>query len=362
MEFNLHQKNSIKKILPYIGGMLKLQMAGQEVAIPFLQGPPGIGKTQMCKKHFIEKENMNFVDTHFGLTPYEDVSGLPNFDMSVYIDGEQVSTTKFTPPQLLSDSWKIRQKNDKPIIIFLDDFHLAPSLLKSLGYEMFTENKLRGYRFPDNCAFLLAGNFGQKAGAVTIPSPIVNRIARIQVGIFFEDWKRDYAIPNGINSKIINFLSKNHHLYFEEDEQINTPWASTRSWSYFSTLLNNLEKYDNNFNKNNNDIFFWAESHVGNNCASEFTKYYNIYSQFDLAYIFENNDISNLEIPNQLNELYILMLGSVNELVYRYQTSSSSEKQKDIHLFIQILQKVANISKEIAITGINEIIEIENAL
>ena len=48
---------------------------------------------------------------------------------------------------------------------------------------------------------------GKKSLANPIPSPIINRLAKFNVTVNFDTWKKQFAIPNNVNKKIIHFLS-----------------------------------------------------------------------------------------------------------------------------------------------------------
>lgn len=330
-----------------------------DVAIPFLQGPPGIGKTaiitQVCHQY-----GFNLMSVHYGLKPLEDVSGLPDFGNMITINGAEIKSTRFTPPDIVSLSWELYNKEpDKLIVIFLDDFHMAPPLLKSLGYEMFTSKSLRNYKFPPKTAFILAGNVGKKAGSEKIPSPIVNRIAVLNVDVSFDAWKKDFAIPNGVNSKIINFLSNpKYQKYFQQEEQINNAWASPRSWVRWSTLLNNLEQF---MDISHADLLYYTDAHVGPEAASDFSAYYKLYANINAtAYI--NGEIP-IVVPDVMADKYIFMLACISEFFKLYaETQNQTKRNTFVQNLSDIIIGIAATSREIAITGLREIILTENSL
>lgn len=350
----------LHELIPIVKGMCELQTLQKDIAIPCLVGDAGIGKTanlqQMCHNN-----NYNLVDVHYGLKPLEDISGLPDFAETLEINGVPIKNTRWTLPDILGEVWSVSQ-NGKTTIIFLDDFHAASPGNMALGYEMFTEKKLRGYPFPTKSAFVLAANCqGSKDLANTIPAPIVNRIAMYPVHIDFEYWKKKFAIPNGINSKIISFLSNSkNRKYFQQEEQVNKPWASARAWTKLSGLMNPLE--DAMKSIPHQDVLYYAEAHVGEEASAEFTMYYKIFSEVETEKIF-NGDIEP-EIPNDMSGQYIFVLANVSEFFNRFakQNVKDEDKQRSIQIIAKILVKTAKISTEMAVVGSKEIIMTELSL
>ncbi len=350
----------LNNLIPIVKGMCELQVGRADVAIPCLVGDAGIGKTASLQKMCYDND-YNLVDVHYGLKPLEDISGLPDFAESITINGTTVKNTKWTLPDILGEVWEASQ-NGKLTILFLDDFHAASPGNMALGYEMFTEKKLRGYPFPTNSAFVLAANCqGSKDLANTIPAPIVNRIAMYPVHVDFESWKKRFAIPYGINSKIVSFLSNSkNRKYFQQEEQVNKPWASARSWTKFSGLVNPLE--DAMKTIPHQDILYYAEAHVGEEAAAEFTMYYKIFSEVETEKIF-NGEIEP-EIPNDMSGQYVFILANVSEFFNRFmkQNAKDEDKQKAIQTIAKIITKTAKTSTEMAVVGSKELIMTELSL
>lgn len=361
-DFNIDQMKTkpLNEILTIIKGMCELQSAKADVAIPCLVGDAGIGKTASLQK-MCHDNDYNLIDIHYGLKPLEDISGLPDFAETVTINGIEIKNTRWTLPDILGEVWNLSQ-NGKLTVIFLDDFHAASPGNMALGYEMFTERKLRGYPFPDRSAFVLAANCqGSKDLANTIPAPIVNRIAMFPVHVEFSAWKKNFAIPYGVNSKVLSFLSNTkNRKYFQQEEQVNKPWASARAWTKLSGLINPLE--DAMKTIKHQDILYFAEAHVGEEAAAEFTTYYKIFSEVETDKIF-NGEIEP-EVPHDMSGQYVFILANVSEFFNRFLKSSAKDedKQKAIQTIAKIIVKTAQISTEMAVVGSKELIVTELTL
>lgn len=350
-------KQSIDKVIPIIHGMLNMQFANIPCAIPGLFGDAGIGKTAQIEKMCIDND-WNLLNVHYGLKPLEEISGLPDFGETVTIKGNNIKKTNWTLPDILSDAYEL-VKNEKPLVIFLDDFHTASPGNMALGYEMFTSKKLRGYPFPEQTAFILAANVsGKKSLANPIPSPIINRLAKFDVSVNFEYWKKQFAIPNNVNKKIIHFLSNpKYSNYFQTEEIVNNPWCSARSWTNFSTLLNAIEQYMPNY-IDTIDPYYLAKSFLDDEAALVFSKYYVLYDQINVIDIFKNE--APIIIPEKINEKYVFILACVDEFINLYAKEKNIEKITNI--ICEIIIQMAKTNTELSIVGLKEIMISQQSL
>jgi len=350
----------LHEVLPITRGLLYLQAKGSEVAIPYWRGEPGIAKTALSNKMCADSD-MNFVGTHYGQTPIEEVSGLPFYTDVKLIDGSEFKGTKWTKPEILTDLCKIADSDRNKVTVWLlDDFHLASPGMMALGYEMFTERKLRGYEIPNNVAILLAGNTSVKAGSKkNLFSAVANRCAIFPVYMDFDYWKKEFAIPNNVNSKILGFLSNpSYRKYVQEEEQLDKPWSSYRSWTKFSNILNQLELYIQNLSIN--DVLYYCSSHCGDESASKFSAYYKIFSEVEVEKIFDKK--IQIIIPSDMSNQYIYMIANVSEFNKRYFESKKENRLECINIIGDIILEIAKTRIEISVVGLKEIALSESTL
>lgn len=350
----------LHKVIKTVKALAFLQTQTQEIAIPYILGPPGIAKTAMLVD-MCRKEKWNLLVTHYGLRPIEEVSGIPNFQ-NIELDGKTVLGTQWSLPDILTDIYRINDPN-KITIWFLDDMHLASPSLIALGYELFSERKLRGHQIPPNVAFVLAGNTSSKAGAKTMFSAVINRCAMLPVYLDFNQWKNDYAFPMGLNSKIISFLSNSkNQRYAQEEEKINMDagWASFRSWTRFSNLLNPMEEFYKDVPTD--QILYYGAAHVGEEAASEFSTYYKIFSQVETVKIFKRE--IPIKVPDDLTGQYVYTMANISEFFNLYLKKDLQQTAKNdlIQIMSEILLELANVRTEMATTGLKEIAVTESAL
>lgn len=372
MDIKGHQQKSLHEVLDSVlSWNIFLQLKGKEVAKPYIQGAPGGGKTAslvaLCKKY-----NWNILHLHLPNMPIEDISGIPQFTKIKLRNGEEVDGTRWSFPEILSELYQLCEETikdpvtgketPKPCILFLDDMHLASPAHLALGFELFSERKLRTYKIPNNVAFVLAGNTTQKAGAKTQNSAITNRLALFPINIGFENWKVNFAYPHKVNDKIMAFLSKdNYQRFFHEDEVVSKPWSSPRAWTYLSNMVNEIEAMTPDGEIPQTDLLYLANGHIGATAAAEFTAFYHIYSKTQMDKVFDG--LKAVKCPEKELDMYIYMIAAGNEYINRnYREKDQSKKNKHVEKLCEIACAISTKTPEITVSGIKSIMDIEKVL
>jgi len=348
----------ITDVIPYVQAAISMQIDGnKDVAIPYLQGLPGMGKTALIQK-LVSNIGANLVHCHFALLPLEDLSGIPQFKPIQFNEKEAVGT-EWSIPELITKICRAGE-DGKPVVVFLDDFHLCSPAHLELMFEMFTEWSLRGFELPAKTAFALAGNTSSKAGAKVQNSAISNRIASYPVRIDFEAWKR-FAIKNDVNRKIVAFLSKDiYRSHIEEEELVNEQFGSARSWTRLSYLLNPLEKFKKG-DVPTHELLYISKAHVGKNAASKFASFYKLFSSVNTEELFKVGSQYEISIPKEMDKLYIFIMAVCSEFsTCMYAQFESKNANFPIDHYYDVAAKIilmtANESKDMALVAIQEII------
>jgi len=393
MELSKISSKPLHEVMPIVQLQVALQLCNIDVAVPYIVGAPGGAKTAFINK-MCREAGWNLAAVHFALNPIEEIGGLPLFN-KVEFNGKQIDGTSWSLPDMLSKLYEIAS-NGKPTVFFLDDYHLCSPGHMSLGFEMFTERKLRGFKIPDNVGFVLAGNSSSKAGAKTIFSAIVNRCAMFPTHLSFDYWKENYAlksgeeimnlktadvpvdmsaimakalsgVENGISPKIVSFLSnEKYQKYFHEDEQVSQSWSSPRSWSRLSNMLVAMTAVNGNLTLD--EILYVAGGHVSNEAASDYAQYDLFFAKLELDKVFD--DRKPIDIPSNMADRYIYIMASVAEFMSRLTIANRTETQKeskDIQLkardkMSEIIHKMGLTAVELAVAGLKEIVINEKAL
>ncbi len=340
-----------------------MQINNMDVAYPYLQGAPGGGKTASLQGltkgiEFMGKTyNVDVVSTHFALKPLEETGGIPQFEM-VTINNQEKLGTIWSFPDIMKELYILSEKhvdNSGFIIWLLDDMHLCSPAHMAMLYELLTERKLREFEIPKNVAICLAGNTSNKAGAKTMFSAIVNRVFLCPVHTDFNNWKKNFAIPNKVHMGVRSFLENDmYQQFFHEDEQVDNAWGSPRSWTRFASMISVMEQMNDGNPLGSDDILYICSGHVGKTAASEFVSFYKIFNKFDLKSIL--NNIENFRLPDSSVDRYALAFAGVNYYI-------NNHKDKNIiSNFAKLVIKYGQESPELSIMIMKEIINTEKFL
>ena len=321
------------------------------MAIPYILSKPGAGKTTIIKQLCNQNKFGLFV-LHPALKPIEEWGGLPNFK-NVMINDYEFPGTEWTISEVIIELMKIAE-NHKLVIMLWDDMHLCGQHHLSLMQEAFSERSIRGFKLPDNVALLLAGNDNNKAGYKSLSSAISNRCARCYVHTDYEDWKNNFAIKNNIHPSIITFLGNNlYQKFFHEDEVVDEPWSSPRSWTRFSNYIQSMESWNNNQPLDPQIVNFYCSAHVGSDAGSEFSKYYNIYMKFNVKQILD--DCQNFKLSEDSIDDYPLAFA----ILYHYGSLSNKDQIELIPNITKIINVFFENSKALSLLIFRELIHIE---
>jgi len=329
-----------------------LQIQKIDIAPPYLAGAPGAGKTYSI--HDICTEfNWGMVSTHFALKPLEELSGIPQFK-KVNVNDEEKLGTIWSYPDVMGKLYEL-SPNHEMVIWLLDDIHLCGSVHMALLYELLTERKLKDHVLPDNIAIVLAGNFGNnKAGAKTMFSAIMNRVTLMPIFTSYEGWKKNFAMKNNIHLGIQSFLGNDkYQMFFHEDEQVDAPWGSPRSWTRLSNIVMALEQWNNEV-LNDEDLLYLSQGHVSKNAASEFLQYYKIYNKFDIPDIL--NKGQDYDLPESPVDKYALAYAMCSHLAGVKDRNAINKK------FAEVTYKYLKNFPDLGIMIIHELLDMEKLM
>lgn len=327
-----------------------LQVNKIEVNAPYIVGKPGGGKTASIYDMCI-KNHWALISTHIAMKPLEELGGIPQFDRIV-INGEEVLATEWSLPDImkvfLKVSADIKEKHKKlkqegkiakenPVLIWLvDDMHLCLEEHMNLFYEPLTERTLRGYKFPDNLAIVMAGNHGSdKANAQVMNSAIMNRIVLLPTKTEYDIWKKNFAIRNKVHPAVVSFLGNSiYQKYFHEDELVDDAWASPRTWTRLANEIKARETWNRKGKFFSNKMLFSGvcRGYVGKEATSHFVKYYDIFSKFDIKDIIEKAD--TFELPPDEIDQYALLSALTVYYIENFNASIAKSVAKIIYKYI----------------------------
>lgn len=356
-----------------------LQTAGDDfalsrggVAIPNIVSQPGAGKTAV-NTQFWMRLGWGVITVHLAMKPLEELGGIPEFK-DIEIAGKKYPGTVWSLPDLIGQLYQMANNPQlKGVILCFDDVHLCGSIYLGLMQEFFTERTMRGYKIPGNVAIMLMGNTSNKAGAKVLSSAITNRTCQMPVVADYDHWRMNFALGTAIeppripfdpeklreiasqittvHKAVVSFLGRDSYAkFFHEEEQVESPWASPRSWTRFSNWLTCYE-YVRGVTMPEHHCLYLGTGHVGKEAASEFVKYYKIFSKFDLPEILSNS------------QRYILPDSPVDQYALAYAITGfycdHKQRKQIVPNFAEIVLKYFDNYKDLALMIVREILDTE---
>lgn len=357
-------------VLQTAGDQFSLQRGG--VAIPNILSQPGAGKTAINTQFWL-RLGWGVVTIHLAMKPLEELGGIPQFK-DIEINGRTYPGTVWSLPDLIGQLYQMANNQQLGgVVLCFDDVHLCGSIYLGLMQEFFTERTMRGYKIPDNVAIMLMGNTTNKAGAKVLSSAITNRTCQMPVIADYDHWRMNFALGTpasppqlsfdpqklkgvaveieSVHKAVVSFLGQDlYKKFFHEEEQVESPWGSPRSWSRFSNWLSCYELVMGRTMPEHFCLYL-ATGHVGKDGASEFVKYYKIFSKFDIPAILA--DAANYNLPDSPVDRYALAYALTGYYC------NHKKRKTIIPQFALILFNYFDNYKDLALMVVREILDTE---
>jgi hypothetical protein len=276
----------INNIKPYIKANVKLQCSKQTTTRLFMAGAPGCGKSDVMKQ-MCQENGWGLKCVYLSNLSLEQLTGIP-------CKIEEGSEAVWSKPEIFNfNELEYRpenyDENESVTILFLDDIHLADRIFQKYLFQILTYKNLNGYRLPEKCAIILAGNRNtDKALANTIPAPVINRVSIYEVCSDSHDWLKNFAFTHGIRDDILSFISAKGDKFLSQEPIENTPWASPRSWTFLSEQMDAYEELNGKIKIN--DLKIMATGLIGAEYASEFISYREIFAKWNIEDLYKKSE------------------------------------------------------------------------
>lgn len=207
----------------------------KKLPTPFLSGAPGVGKSEgvyQLADALSRTTSKRVVVTEVRLLLFSpvDLRGVPVAD-------QQREFTDWLKPRIFD----MDDSEDCINILFLDELSAATQLVQATAYQICLNRCAGEHRFPDNCIVVAAGN-STTDGSVSyrMPKALANRMMHFRIEPCYAEWK-DWALRNGIDERIIGYLSFDNSMLCAEPDNSDTAYPTPRSWSFVSELITNCK-------------------------------------------------------------------------------------------------------------------------
>ncbi len=285
-----------------------------------LWGVPGVGKSQAVRqiaKEIEYKTAKKTVVTDVRLLLFNpiDLRGIPTAN-------EDKTLAVWLKPKI----FQMDESDNVVNVLFLDEISAAPQSVQAAAYQITLDRVVGEHKLPDNCIVIAAGNrITDKSVAYKMPKALANRLLHVNVEGSFSSWKR-WAIMNGINEKVLGFLSfKSNYLLGFNTSNDDLAFATPRSWEMVSNVLNNVTS-------NVEDAYYLIAGLVGEGVAIEFRSWANIYNNLpSIEGIFNGTET---RVPSSTDVIYAL---TSSMIVYAREHKNDIEKIKNSIVYANTL-------------------------
>lgn len=231
-------------------------VAGHKILI---EGPPGIGKTDIVKQ---AAKNVGFklVVSHPAVDDPTDWKGLPFANHNAH-------EATFLPFGIMNQLIHA----EGPTVCFFDDLGQAPTSVQAALMQPLGNGWLNGHRISDRVVFVAATNGRtHKAGVGGLLEPVKSRFDTIvSLEPNTEDWIR-WAIKNDMPAELIAYMnwngSKALHKFEPTKDMTNSPCP--RTWAKLGKMMNS------GIPVREEEVFIGA---VGNAFGTEFLSFIRVY-------------------------------------------------------------------------------------
>ncbi len=176
------------------------------------------------------------IDMRMAQMDQTDVRGVPYFN-------RDSGKMQWAPPIDLPDETLAAQY---PIVVlFLDEMNSANPSVQAAAYQLILNRRIGEYKLPDNVVIVAAGNRDSDKGVTyRMPMPLANRFVHLEMRADFVSWQ-DWAVKKLIHKDVVGYLSfAKQDLYDFDAKSSSRAFATPRSWTFVSELLNDEDNVD----------------------------------------------------------------------------------------------------------------------
>jgi hypothetical protein len=264
----------------------------------FLWGPPGIGKSEVVQEITNELGGL-MIDLRMAQMEPTDLRGIPYYN-------KDNGRMDWAPPVDLPDAELAGQY--PVIVLFLDEMNSAPPAVQAAGYQLVLNRRVGKYNLPDNVVIVAAGNRESDKGVTyRMPMPLANRFLHLEMRADFASWQ-NWAVNQGIHKDVVGYLSfAKNDLYDFDNKSSSRAFATPRSWTFVSQLL------DDEADTDNDTLFNLIAGAVGEGLAVKFQAHRKVSSKMPNPSDILSGKVKDLNVK-EISAMYSLTTSMCYEL------------------------------------------------
>ena len=301
----------------------------------FLWGPPGIGKSEVVESIATDLGG-HMIDMRMAQMEPTDLRGIPFYNR----DSGKMEWAPSTelPDEDLAAQYPV-------IVLFLDEMNSAPPAVQAAAYQLILNRRLGKYVLPDNVVIIAAGNRDSDKGVTyRMPKPLANRFVHLEMRADFASWQ-EWAVNKGIHKDVVGFLSfAKQDLYDFDSKSASHAFATPRSWTFVSELLDDEDTSDNE------TMFNLIAGAVGDGLATKFMAHRKIASEMPNPEKILTGEVKDLK-TKEISAMYSLTV-SLCYALREYSMSKNCDK-KMLHSMMDnyLSFMMANFETELVVMG-----------
>jgi hypothetical protein len=188
----------------------------------YLWGPPGIGKSSVCRQA-ADLMGVQFLDIRLPLHDPTDLK-FPVVD----VKAKSVTWVNSLFPE----------DKDWQGIVCLEELAQCPPLMQAAAMQLTLDRKIGEYTLPDGASVVACSNRAEdRAGAHKLITPLLNRFIHLDLEVSNDDWQ-GWAVKNRVSPEVRAFLNWRPGLLHQFDPSSGArAFPTPRSWHFVSDVV-----------------------------------------------------------------------------------------------------------------------------
>ena len=212
--------------------------------IPYIAGPPGIGKSDMVAQ-VADLFKLKLLDIRLSQMLPEDLTGIPQLNEKT----NKADYIPFSTFPMENDNLPLDSDGNEMDgwLIFLDELSSANEEVMAAIYSILLGHRVGGKKIHKRALIIAAGNrSSDSAIARPLPDTLITRMLPITLKTTGREWNKWAKDSGNYNDHVCSFIDKYPDLLIEtmdasKKEELQA-YANPRGWSKVVKIINNYEQ------------------------------------------------------------------------------------------------------------------------